>query len=82
MFVFRGCSSATRCCVCTDLRSEKAFAYQFTAQKAAFDSETNRFEGSGLFFIYFLVDEDGDGKFEAFLGEQRLPLIVPHWTHP
>ncbi|MBS1770060.1 MAG: hypothetical protein JSS77_10395 [Acidobacteria bacterium] len=63
-------------------RSEKAFAYQFSAQKAAFDSETNRFEGSGLIFIYFLVDEDGDGKFEAFLGDQRLPLIVPRWTHP
>jgi len=63
-------------------RSEKTFAYQFAAQKAAFDSETNRFEGSGLLFIYFLVDEDGDGRFEVFCGNQHSPLIVPRWTHP
>lgn len=59
----------------------KVYLYELTVQPHFYKSSAPNSSNAinGLVFIFQIVDEDGDGKFET-LFDRRSDVSVPHWA--
>lgn len=72
-------------------KDNRKFCYKVQAERAAIDEKTGKHSYAGVLFFFSYYDEDGDGKFETLIFDERnnqgrsdfhLSPHIPQWLLP